>query len=197
MIYKLKTVKFHLPQFSRYIKYGVLILTVSLPFLIHQPVFCKYVCPAGTIEASIWQVLMNPALIMSIGFFFTLKYMMLFIFIIGSMTYKRFFCVTLCPIGAIYGLFNKISLLRMYIDKDKCTECGNCRLNCPMDISIYENTQNVDCIRCFECIKACPHQAVSKSFSILPQKKDRSSYGSPDSVLPGSQPHQESDPSLS
>lgn len=183
MLFKVRSFKLHMPRFARYIKYGVLALTLTLPFLIHQPVFCKYICPAGTVEASIWQVLMNPQLIMSIGFFFTLKYMMLFIFIAGSITYRRFFCTTLCPIGAIYGIFNKVSMLRMHVDENRCTKCGNCRLNCPMDISIYENTQDVDCIRCFECIKACPHQAVSKSFALLPSgKKDRSSGGIQDSV---------------
>lgn len=173
MLYRIKSYKMQLPFFTRYIKYGVLGLTIIIPILFHQPFFCKFICPAGTAEASIWQILMQPMLIASIGFYFTLKYMFLFVFIAGSITFKRFFCVTLCPIGAIYGLFNRISLLRMHTDKDKCTECEQCRLNCPMDISIYRNSNHFDCIRCLKCIQSCPHHAVSISpgLDILTEKK--------------------------
>ncbi len=174
MLYKIKTYKMRLPSFSRYIKYIVLALTFIIPIFFHEPFFCKFICPAGTVEASIWQLLMQPMLIDSIGFFFSLKYLFLFIFISGSITFKRFFCVTLCPIGAIYGLFNKISLLKLKVDKEKCTECDNCRLNCPMDISIFKNESHFDCIRCMKCIKSCPQYAVTSNVKIFKPMKNNS-----------------------
>lgn len=170
ILFKIKTVKLRLPTWTRYIKYAVLMLTIIVPIFLHQPFFCKFICPSGTLGASIWQILMQPMLIESIGFYFTLKYLFLFIFISGSITFKRFFCVTLCPIGAIYGLFNKISLLRMKTDMNKCTECEQCRLNCPMDISIYKNSNHFDCIRCFKCISVCPHNAVTNNIPIKSKK---------------------------
>lgn len=166
MLYKIRSFKMNLPFFTRYIKYIALAATIIVPVLLHQPFFCKFICPAGTGEASIWQILMQPMLIQSIGFYFTLKYMFLFIFIAGSITFKRFFCVTLCPIGALYGLFNRFSLLRMHVDHKKCTECDQCRLNCPMDISIYKDSNHFDCIRCFQCIKSCPHNAVTHNLPL-------------------------------
>ncbi len=170
LLYKINTYKMKLPKFARYIKYFVLLLTISVPFLFHEPFFCKFICPAGVFEASIWQLLMQPMLIDSIGFFFTLKYMFFIIFIAGSITYKRFFCVTLCPIGAIYGLFNKISLLQLKVNKDKCTKCNNCQINCPMDIAIYKDETHYDCIRCMKCIPACPHNAVTSNVILIKKK---------------------------
>jgi len=162
MLYKVKTTKIRIKRILRLNKYLILSLTFLLPVLIHQPVFCKYLCPAGTIEASIAQIIMNPALLQLVGIIFYIKFLFALLFIAGSMTMKRFFCVLFCPIGAIYGLFNKISLLQIKYDKSKCTKCGICSAVCPMDINIYENTTDYDCIRCFECINKCPSGALSK-----------------------------------
>jgi len=160
LLYKIKTYKIIIPNKLRYLKYGILLLTILVPIFFHQPFFCKYICPAGTFEASIPQIFMNTLLINSIGFFFTLKYFFLLLFLAMSITSKRFLCVTLCPIGAIYGLFNKISILQMKVNQHKCTKCNVCKEVCPMDIALYENETNFDCIRCFECVKSCPHNAI-------------------------------------
>lgn len=163
LLYKIKTYKITILKPFRYLKYVVLALTVLIPIFFHQPFFCKYICPAGTLEASVPQLLMNTMLINSIGFFFTLKYFFLLLFIAMSVVSKRFLCVTLCPIGAIYGLFNKFSILQMKVNQSKCTKCGVCRDVCPMDISLYENETDFDCIRCFECSKSCPQGAIKVS----------------------------------
>ena len=162
MLYKIKTKKIRIKRVFRLTKFAVLALTLSLPLLVHQPVFCKFLCPAGTLEASIAQIAMTPSLLQSIGFIFYLKALLAVAFIAGSISMKRFFCSTLCPIGAIYGLFNKISLLQIKYDESKCTKCGVCNHVCPMDINIYENTADYDCIRCFECVNKCPYNALSK-----------------------------------
>ncbi|MDY6787955.1 MAG: 4Fe-4S binding protein [candidate division WOR-3 bacterium] len=192
LLYKIKSIKITIPGFMRYFKYGILGLTVLIPVFWHEPFFCKFICPAGTGEASIWQILMQPMLINSIGFFFTLKYMFLIVFIAGSITMKRFFCVTLCPIGAIYGLFNRISLLKINVQKDAakpnaCTECNNCRNHCPMDIAIYRNAAHFDCIRCMKCIDVCPNGSVSSNIPYFNQgqREDASSGDISGSVSPG------------
>ncbi|MDD3802998.1 MAG: 4Fe-4S binding protein [bacterium] len=177
MLYKIKTAKIRIKRIFRLNKYLVLLLTLSLPLLIHQPVFCKFLCPAGTIEASIAQIAMNPALLQSIGIIFYLKALLAIMFVAGSITMKRFFCVLFCPIGAIYGLFNRISLLQIKYDEKKCVRCGLCNRVCPMDINIYENQTDYDCIRCFECVNVCPYNALKKStlFSkTATQEKDSS-----------------------
>lgn len=175
-LFKIKTKKLRIKRVFRLTKFIFLALTLLMPILIHQPFFCKYVCPAGTIEASIAQIVMNPSLIQLLGFYFYLKVFFVILFFAGAITIKRFFCVVFCPIGAIYGLFNKISLLQIKLDKSKCTKCGTCNAVCPMDINIYENTADYDCIRCFECVNKCPFNALSKG-TILnsPSSREKSS----------------------
>ncbi|MDD7610604.1 MAG: 4Fe-4S binding protein, partial [Spirochaetales bacterium] len=62
---------------------------------------------------------------------------------------------------AIYGIFNKVSILRIQIDSDKCTKCGACQKKCKLDIKVFENPDSTDCIRCGECFTACPSEAIS------------------------------------
>ena len=75
----------------------------------------------------------------------------------GSIFLYRFFCRFLCPLGALYGLFNKISLLGIKLDKPKCTDCGMCQAKCKMDIRHVGDTE---CISCGECISSCPTGAI-------------------------------------
>ena len=90
-----------------------------------------------------------------------MKLAILVIFVISAILIKRPFCRFMCPLGAIWGLFNRISALKLKVDKHHCLECDICRKVCPMDISIYEDPHHFDCIRCMRCVTACPRGAVS------------------------------------
>lgn len=163
LLYKIKFFKFRIKRIFRYTKYIILILSFLVPIFYKEVFFCKFICPAGTIEASLPQIIFNPALLANISWVFYLKISIAILFLFLSITTKRFFCSVLCPIGAIYGLFNKISLLQIKYDQKKCTKCGICQHVCPMDINIYENTTDIDCIRCFNCVNSCPSSALKVS----------------------------------
>ena len=81
-----------------------------------------------------------------------------------SILVYRPFCRYLCPLGAFYGLFNKISLYRYRIDESKCTSCGACQKACKIDIKTFKDPNSMECIRCGDCIKSCPHNAIKKNF---------------------------------
>ena len=36
-----------------------------------------------------------------------------------------------------------------------CLSCETCYARCPMEINVYKGANQVDCIRCLECVKAC------------------------------------------
>ena len=126
-----------------------------------QPWFCKYVCPSGTLMAGIPLMITNPALRGAVGWLFTWKVLILAVLIVLSLLVCRPFCRYLCPLGAIYGLCNPLSLVRLEVDQDRCTRCGRCQRSCKLDVPVWRSPNSPDCIRCGACLSACPHQALS------------------------------------
>lgn len=126
-----------------------------------EPWFCKWICPVGTLEGGIPLVLLNKAMRSAAGFLFRWKLVILIITILLSIIIYRPFCRYLCPLGAIYGLFNKISFFRIHVDKDKCVGCGLCQKECKLDIPVWKNPDSMDCIRCGDCKQVCPHKAIT------------------------------------
>lgn len=141
-----------------FLKYVLLVtLVVIIPLLYGYPAFCKYICPAGTLEGGIPLVLLNEPLQNMIGLIFSWKVILLAGVIISSIFIYRSFCRFLCPLGAIYALFNKISLNGVTIDAKMCNNCDKCKRVCPMDI---ENVGDRECIQCGLCIEACHNKAI-------------------------------------
>ena len=126
-----------------------------------EPWFCKWICPVGTLEGGLPLVLLNNAMRGAAGFLFRWKLVILIITLLSSIIIYRPFCRYVCPLGAVYGLFNKTSLYRIKIDSEKCIGCGLCQKKCQLDIPVWQNPDSMDCIRCGECKTACPHNAIS------------------------------------
>ncbi len=163
------------------LKYLILaIFVIILPIFVSgafgqgDPYFCKYICPSGTLMAGWPLILLNSGLRAATGFLFTWKSIILIIVIIISIIIYRPFCRWLCPLGAIYGMCNRISLYRYEIDHKKCTECGTCQRVCKLDIKMYKEPNSTECIRCGDCQKACPEGAITVQGmkKKLPMKKE-------------------------
>ena len=84
-----------------------------------------------------------------------------------SIKYYRPFCKYVCPLGAIYGVFNPIALYRFSVDEAKCIHCGKCKSVCGMDIPVWEKPNSFDCIRCGDCKAACPTGAIQSTLDQL------------------------------
>ena len=173
LLHKIKTPKLKKGKVTRwlsYLKYVILVLFVvvyPLLYVIHLlplPAFCKYICPAGTLEGAIGLLsnVQNSDLFVMLGPLFTWKFALLVALATLAIFIYRFFCRFLCPLGAIYGFFNKISLIGVKLDKSRCTDCGICVSKCKMDIS---HVGDHECISCGECISACPTSAIHWSGS--------------------------------
>ena len=125
-----------------------------------EPGFCKWICPVGTLEGGVPLVLLNSAMRGAAGFLFRWKLVILIITLLFSIIIYRPFCRYICPLGAIYGVFNKVSFYRYKIDASKCTKCGACQKICKLDIPVYEKPDSMDCIRCGDCKANCPQKAI-------------------------------------
>ena len=120
LLYKIPTKKIKMPKRidrpSRWLKYVVLaVFVVALPLFakgdygVSAPWFCKYICPAGTLEGGIPLVASNESLKRLVGVLFNWKCAVLAVIVIASIFIGRFFCRYLCPLGAFYALFNKFT----------------------------------------------------------------------------------------
>lgn len=151
----------------RKLKYVILVLfVILLPMFVVDvlgqgaPYFCKLICPAGTLEGGIPLVLLNRSMHSALGWLYLWKNVLLLILLFLSILIYRPFCKYICPLGAVYSIFNPISVFRYRIDKKACTGCGTCAKVCKMNIDPAQNANHPECIRCGACKKACPAGAI-------------------------------------
>ena len=110
-----------------------------------------------------WLILVTVVLSLTLAFF----------------TYRPF-CHLICPFGFVSWIAERVSLTRVKIDNEKCTECGLCIKACPTQAAkgrVLGKLFAADCFSCARCLNVCPQDAVrygsvfSKSSSEKPQNQ--------------------------
>ncbi len=176
LLFKIPSPKLRVPKKIdkplRWLKYAVLlVLVVLLPAFavtdtgVAPPYFCKYLCPAGTLEGGVPLLLANPSLRSLMGALFSWKALVLVVILAACVFIPRAFCRYLCPLGAFYSLFNRFSFYQMKLDKSKCTGCKKCEHACPMAVEVTKGCGGPECIRCGKCRDACPAGAITSGFA--------------------------------
>lgn len=151
----------------RYAKYGILaVFVILLPMYLTDivgqgsPTFCKWICPAGTLEAGWPLTALDPGLRDIAGWLYAWKNVLLIATLVAAVIIYRPFCRYICPLGAIYACFNRVSLYRYSWDASTCIHCGKCEAVCRMAINPVNNANSAECIRCGRCIAVCPTHAL-------------------------------------
>ena len=168
LLHKIPTPKLKKSPVTRilsFLKYVILVFFVLIVPIMYAlrntplPAFCKYICPAGTLEGGIGLLsnAVNASYFSMLGPLFTWKFMLMVSILVGCVFIFRLFCRFICPLGALYGLFNKISIFGVKVEKSKCTDCGLCFNHCKVDI---KSVGDQECIGCGECISVCPTKAI-------------------------------------
>ena len=170
LLHKIPTLKIKKSRITRalsWLKYIILaVFVVAVPLwygLKHNlplPGFCKYICPAGTFEGAMG-LLSNPAntaKFSMLGILFTRKFIIMLIIGLLCVFCYRSFCRFICPLGAIYGLFNRFNVIGVKVDSMRCNGCGSCVRSCGMDV---RHVGDHECINCGMCMEVCAQKAIS------------------------------------
>lgn len=159
VMYRFKHLHIPIPKFLNYGKFVVLVVVVLIiPYFTYEHWFSK-LCPCGALIGAIPWGLWNPDSPVfnaptiswdSIGTMYWLKIWILAFFLVIFLFIKRPFCRTICPLGALYAFFNRISLVSLKRE-DACNDCQVCGDLCPMDLDPATDLDSENCIKCLEC----------------------------------------------
>jgi len=170
-----------IPSFPFYI----VLFLVAVTGLIFGSLFCAWACPVGFVQDILQVprltkikidnklniiryfilVLVIVSTLLELRFnFLTKKGIEIFqettiivggIFLISAIFIKRPICRIFCPLGLIYGKLNKVSPIKVVLDKEKCLACGRCAKACVSDIEPTTQVNQDLCVKCFNCLKIC------------------------------------------
>ena len=84
----------------------------------------------------------------------------------ASMRITRFWCRSICPLGALLGFVSRWSILGLHKDASSCDKCNRCLLNCQGGDDPIGGVpwRKSECLVCMNCVDSCPHDALEFRF---------------------------------
>jgi ferredoxin-type protein NapH len=153
LLARIPTPKFAIPSWMGFCRYAVLLgLVLAIPYFYgeqHPLFFCR-LCPAGAVEGAV------PNTISTFGsekidWPSATKLTILGLFLGTALFTWRPWCTLFCPLGAIYGLFNRISFFFVRYQPEACTDCNLCQKLCHYRGRSERRAPVGRCIRCLDC----------------------------------------------
>ena len=152
-------------------KYFIAALTMGL-LIGGSALFIRYIDPYTLFGSAVTLSLTGIIAIIIIGVLAVFK--------------NRLFCTDICPVGCILGLLAKVSLFKIYIEKDKCMSCSLCERSCPAGCidSKEQTVRNETCIKCFKCLGKCYKNAIKYGIKYNLVSQPTADSSSPSSCSP-------------
>lgn len=84
----------------------------------------------------------------------------------ASFRITRFWCRSICPLGALLGAVSRWSVLGLHKDAAACDRCNRCLLHCqggddPIGGVPWHKSE---CLMCMNCVGSCPHHSLRFRF---------------------------------
>jgi ferredoxin-type protein NapH len=159
---RIPTPKLTLPAWLGLTRYAVLIgLVGAIPYWYGagDALFICRLCPAGALEGAVPNVVRQAVAGQAIDWPSTAKLAILGVLLVTALFTWRPWCTLFCPLGAMYGLLNHVSLVYVGFQPKQCTDCDLCRGQCHYRGHGQRRAGESRCIRCLECV-GCKALAV-------------------------------------
>ena len=161
---RLRSALLRVDKIARSMKFIVLATTLISSFILLGSTFC-WLCPIGALFAGIPYKLANPGAKLGLPFYIHL--FILALVLISALFVPRAWCRYICPLGAISGSFNRISIVGVELDEERCIACGACLRACPMGLTALSDIgKSVECLLCGRCVEACPQGALRMRMAV-------------------------------
>jgi polyferredoxin len=88
------------------------------------------------------------------------------------------FCTYACPYGALFGFADRFAPGRIRVT-DACEGCGHCTAVCSSNVRVHQEVRrfgmvvDAGCMKCLDCVSACPKEALYFGFGKLPDRSQR------------------------
>ena len=84
----------------------------------------------------------------------------------ASLRVTRFWCRSICPLGAMLGAVSRWSILGLHKDQETCNRCNKCLMNCQGGDDPIGGVpwRKSECLMCMNCVDSCPHGSLEFRF---------------------------------
>lgn len=132
------------------------VLSAPLFALIYPPAVISRVAHAWIFGTALTGMLVLLAVIVAVELFVS----------------PRWWCRTMCPGGALYGLLGWMRPVRVKLRKEACTACKACIPVCEAGINPITQSSSIECDNCGVCLRYCGDNALYYTIG-LPQARRR------------------------
>ncbi len=137
------------------------LLAVAATLLLGTAAVANWLDPIGLFGRTVNNIATLPELTSSDWFVIATVIASASILIIVPLFRGRWFCDSLCPVGALFCLTGNKRTVQL--DAAVCVSCGKCEKVCPVRCqnAAEKRMDSERCVLCFSCVPACPVSALS------------------------------------
>lgn len=162
---KKKTHKFKYLSEHKWVRYGVLVLSI-ISIIVSGQMLIALIAPYSAYGRMIQSIVTACSGSVTAALLIT-GLLTLIIISVCAWLWGREYCNTICPVGTTLSLVSRFSLMRPVIDESSCINCGKCGRGCKAGCIDTKN-HKIDysrCVDCFDCIDTCQEGAINFKYA--------------------------------